>query len=76
MPSLEEDEHLGGQECWDFGVPIEKLIQCDSYPWWEEAAWLCGAKVEQSVLVRSADSTNDHTDATQHCSILHTVIVY
>ena len=38
VSSLEEDEHLCGQECWDFQVPSEKLFWCavvsiDLYPW-------------------------------------------
>jgi len=75
VSSLEEDEHLGGQECWDFQVPSEKLFRCavlvsiDSYPWWEEAAWSFGAKVECSILVRSSEAIIERTDSvTAHVS--------
>jgi hypothetical protein len=74
VSSLEEDEHLGGQECWDFQVPSKNLFRCavvsiDSYPWWEEAAWSFGAKVERSILVRSSESNIERTDSvTAHVS--------
>ena len=69
MSSLEEDEHLGGQECWDFQVPSKNLFRCavvsiDSYPWWEDAAWSFGAKVERSISVRSSSKPNiERTDS-------------